>query len=344
MLTISQLAAYAGVTVRAVRHYPAKGLLPEPERDRSGYRRYDAAAVVKLIRIRTLADAGVPLSRVQELLTADEEDFAAAIEEIDRRLGAEIGERQRHRERVAQLAAGDRLALPAEAVDYLNRLRALNLPERAIEMERDAWILVAAQIPDQMPALMALKRGQIEDPAVRAMYFDLVEAADWDVDDPRLAAVADRLVAMIEQDADHHADDAVAGFALDDELVALLDEVFVNAVPIARRLLCLLEERGWTGWTRLERITPRREGREHRRRARTYAPAMADREDVTAGTGPEFIPEAPPESPDPDDLKEWPVVAGLEADADNPDMYKPLDDPQGLVGERPAKGSDENPG
>ena len=48
MLTISQLATYAGVTVRAVRHYHAKGLLPEPERDSSGYRRYDAAAVVEL--------------------------------------------------------------------------------------------------------------------------------------------------------------------------------------------------------------------------------------------------------------------------------------------------------
>jgi hypothetical protein len=36
----------------------------------------------------------------------------------------------------------------------------------------------------------------------------------------------------------------------------LLDEVFVNAVPIARRLLRLLEERGWTGWTQLERIGP----------------------------------------------------------------------------------------
>ena len=48
MLTISQLASYAGVTVRAVRHYHAKGLLPEPERDHSGYRRYDAAAVVEL--------------------------------------------------------------------------------------------------------------------------------------------------------------------------------------------------------------------------------------------------------------------------------------------------------
>jgi DNA-binding transcriptional MerR regulator len=79
MLTISQLAAYAGVTVRAVRHYHATGLLPEPERDHSGYRRYDAKAVVELIRIRTLAEAGVPLARVRQLLAADEEEFAEAV-------------------------------------------------------------------------------------------------------------------------------------------------------------------------------------------------------------------------------------------------------------------------
>ncbi len=255
MLTISQLASYAGVTVRAVRHYHAKGLLPEPARDHSGYRRYDAGAVVQLIRIRTLADAGVPLSRVHDLLAADGEDFAAAIADIDRRLRAEIRERQRHRERVAQLAAGDRLALPAEAVDYLDRLRELKVPQLAIDVERDAWILVAAQIPDQMPALMALKRAQIEDPAVTSLYLDLVEAADWDTDDPRLPAVADRLVAVIEaEESSSRGTDA--DYPLDDQLVALLDEVFLNAVPAGRRLLDLLEERGWTGWTRLQRIGP----------------------------------------------------------------------------------------
>src|ERR1700744_6586984 len=104
MLTISQLASYAGVTVRAVRHYHAKGLLPEPERDHSGYRRYDAAAVVELIRIRVLADAGVPLSRVRELLVAGDDEFAAAVEDIDRRLRAEIRVRQLYRHRISQLA------------------------------------------------------------------------------------------------------------------------------------------------------------------------------------------------------------------------------------------------
>src|SRR3954469_17467373 len=100
MLTISELASYAGVTVRAVRHYHAKGLLPEPDRDQSGYRRYNAAAVVDLIRIRTLADAGVPRSRVHELLAANAAEFSAAIDDIDRRLRAEIQDRRRHRERV----------------------------------------------------------------------------------------------------------------------------------------------------------------------------------------------------------------------------------------------------
>src|SRR3954452_14672797 len=201
MLTIGQLAAYAGVTVRAVRHYHAKGLLAEPDRDLAGYRRYDAAAVVELVKIRTLAEAGVPLSRVQELLAADAEAFAAAVEEIDRRLRAEIRERQRHRERIAQLAAGESLALPPPAVAYLERMREFGFPERLIEIERDSWILLAAQMPDEVPALMAIKHAQIEHPTLRRLYLDLGALADCAPDDPRLPDLADRVVAFIEASA-----------------------------------------------------------------------------------------------------------------------------------------------
>ena len=42
-----------------------------------------------------------------------------------------------------------------------------------------------------------------------------------------------------------------------DELVQLLDSVFLDSMPIARRLMGLLEERGWRGWTKLERTSPR---------------------------------------------------------------------------------------
>lgn len=257
MLTIGQLASYAGVSARAVRFYHQKGLLPEPERDVSGYRRYDAAAVVELIRIRTLAQAGVPLSRVRQLLAADPDEFAAAVEEIDQRLRAEIRERQRHRRRIAQLAAGDSLALPAEAVAYLDRMRELGFPQRMVDGERDAWILVAAQLPESMPMYMASKRAQLEDPAVLELYREIGTAAfEWDRDDPRLPALADRLVASIEAVYDEELE-AYAEDPMGDELVELLDSVFLGATPIADRLLELLQERGWRGRTKLERIDPR---------------------------------------------------------------------------------------
>lgn len=252
MLTISQLAAYAGVTVRAVRHYHAKGLLPEPERDHSGYRRYDAHAVVELIRIRTLAESGVPLARVRELLAADEVDFGAAVDDIDRRLRAEIRELQRHRARIGRLAAGDSLALPDEAVVYLDRLRSLGLPELMIAGERDAWILVAAQLPEDMPFYMAMKQEQLDDPATLALYRDLAAVIEWGEDDPRVNDVVDQLVALLETADGREAEyDAPA---ITDDLADLLDSVFLDSVPIARRLLTLLEERGWRGWTKLERV------------------------------------------------------------------------------------------
>jgi len=253
VLTISQLAAYAGVTVRAVRHYHAKGLLPEPERDHSGYRRYDAAAVVELIRIRTLADAGVPLSRVRELLVAGDEEFATAVGDIDRRLRAEIRERQRHRERIAQLAAGDGLALPPEVVAYLDRMHQLGFRQRLIEIERDSWILIAAQMPDKVPAFMAIKHAQIEHETLRRLYLDVGDLADCARSDPRLPLLADRVAAFIEAAAAEAAD-MEEDQPVSDDLVALLDAAFIESFPCAPRLLELLEERGWTGWTNIRRM------------------------------------------------------------------------------------------
>ncbi len=255
MLTISQLASYAGVTVRAVRHYHAKGLLPEPERDHSGYRRYDAAAVVELVKIRTLADAGVPLSRVRELLAAGDDEFAAAVEDLDRRLRAEIRERQGHRQRIAKLAAGDSLALPRETVAYLDRMRELGFHERLIEVERDSWILIAAQMHDEVAPLMALKHAQIEDEVLRRLYLDLGELVDCAADDPQLPALADRVAAFIEEAA-AQADGMEDQHPISDDLVALLDTAFIESFPCAPRLLELLEERGWTGWTDIRRIDP----------------------------------------------------------------------------------------
>src|SRR5919201_6128042 len=107
-ITIGQLADYAGVTIKAVRHYHKVGLLQEPPRDASGYRRYSARHAIDLVKIKTLAEAGVPLARISELLAADPDQFAAAIVEIDRKLQQRSEELLRTRERIARLTAGDR--------------------------------------------------------------------------------------------------------------------------------------------------------------------------------------------------------------------------------------------
>ncbi|MFJ1886605.1 MerR family transcriptional regulator [Streptomyces sp. NPDC088137] len=258
MLTIGELASYAGVTVRAVRHYHAKGLLPEPERDHSGYRRYGAGAVVELVKIRTLAEAGVPLAHVRELLQADEEEFAAAVEDIDKRLRAEIRERQRHRERIARLAAGDSLALPEEVVEYLDRLRVLGVDERIVQVERDGWIPLAARSPERVPEWMARKREQITDPQIIDFYLTLSQALDRTDDDLRLVELADKLAAYITQLANEQGEFYVDDTGIEPSFAELLDTHVFDTLPPTRRLIELLSKRGWTGWSKLERVNPTR--------------------------------------------------------------------------------------
>jgi DNA-binding transcriptional MerR regulator len=252
MLTISQLAAYAGVTVRAVRHYHQVGLLPEPARDVSGYRRYDAAAVIELIRIRTLAEAGVPLARVHELLAADEEEFAAAVGDIDRRLREQVRELQEHRRRIARLAAGDSLALPPEVVSYLDRLRDAGAPAAVVDGERDGWILFAARWPEKIPEYMVEKTAQLEDPRTVRLYLMIGEMLETGLDEGLLAAAADLIAEVSEEAAERG--DLERQEDLDDEVfVSLLDSYAADAHPMIERLQELMRERGWTGWSRMER-------------------------------------------------------------------------------------------
>ncbi len=253
MLTIGQLATYAGVTIRTVRHYHQVGLLPEPARDASGYRSYQAAAVVRLIRIRTLAEAGVPLARVRELLDADPETFAAATREIDRDLRSQIRVLQEHRRRMAQLRTGDALALPQDVVDYLDRLRAIGASEAIIAPERDAWILMAAQYPETIPALMAEKVAQLTNPKIVRLYRLIGRIAENGEDEQLLRETADLMSEMLQEAADRgeldHQDEQLPDAAF----VGLMDSFADDSHPAVRRLRELVAERGWSGWTRIEK-------------------------------------------------------------------------------------------
>jgi DNA-binding transcriptional MerR regulator len=192
VLTIGQLAAHVGVTVRAIRHYHQRGLLAEPVRDRSGYRRYDAQAVVDLIRIKALADAGVPLNRVRQLLDFDPAQFASAVAEIDQSLQGRIRDLEQLRGQLAGLIAGERLVLPGEVTDLLDQMRSLGISERAVTLERDGWTLLMAQVPEQVAEWAAAKSTALADPDFRRLYVAWDQAYDWEPDDPRLVGLADQ--------------------------------------------------------------------------------------------------------------------------------------------------------
>src|SRR5260370_9170906 len=181
MITIGQLADYAGVTIKAVRHYHKRGLLEEPPRDSSGYRRYTAQHAIDLLKIKTLAEAGVPLA-VKELLAASPDRFAAAITEVDRALQDRAKDLRRTRERIARLTAGDRLFVSTDVADYLDRLSQLGVSGRAVHMERDGWILLQSASPKAAAIWFADKLRAIEDPEFVAIYLAYDAAFDWSAD------------------------------------------------------------------------------------------------------------------------------------------------------------------
>jgi DNA-binding transcriptional MerR regulator len=80
MLTIGQLARRSGVPARTIRFWSDEGVLPETDRSRGNYRRYDSRAVARLDLVRTLRELGLGLEDVREVLEQRRsvQDVAAA--------------------------------------------------------------------------------------------------------------------------------------------------------------------------------------------------------------------------------------------------------------------------
>ncbi len=198
-LTIGQAAAFAGVTVKTVRHYHRHGLVDEPERDNSGYRRYGSAGLLRLVQVRTMAAAGVPLAEIGSLLDADAEPFAVALADVDRRLTDRIADLVARRDTLYRLADGDRALLPDRACAVLDRMRDLGFGPDYVAAQREALVLARALMPDVFEAFLTPFETLLDDPE----YVDLtkrgLEAEAWEPDDPRIdelaSAMADRYLA-----------------------------------------------------------------------------------------------------------------------------------------------------
>lgn len=78
--TVSQVASLAHVTVRALHHYDAVGLLVPSERADNGYRLYDDADLTRLQQILLFRQLGFGLDAIGQLLEATARDRRQALQ------------------------------------------------------------------------------------------------------------------------------------------------------------------------------------------------------------------------------------------------------------------------
>jgi len=189
-VTIGQAAAFVGVTVKTVRHYHKLGLVEEPERDSSGYRRYSSAALSRLVQVRTLAAAGVPLADIGPMLGSDTASFATSLADVSRQLTERIEELTARRDMLDRLAHGDRALLPDRATALLDGMPGLGFTPDDVTAARESFVLAKALVPEGFDEYLDHIERAVQDPEFLALTRRMSEVGGWAADDPRVAELA----------------------------------------------------------------------------------------------------------------------------------------------------------
>jgi DNA-binding transcriptional MerR regulator len=180
----------AGVTIKTIRHYHKLGVLDEPPRDRSGYRRYGSAELLKLVQSRTLAAAGVPLGEIRQLLDSDKDAMMAELDTVERRLTARIAELTSQRRMLRKLTSGDHMLLPDRAVAMLRGMPTLGFSSHDLKTAQESFVLARALIPDKFDEYLTDVEQALEDPRFVELTRRSAEVINWEPDDPRVDRLA----------------------------------------------------------------------------------------------------------------------------------------------------------
>ncbi|MAA73242.1 MAG: heavy metal-responsive transcriptional regulator [Salinisphaeraceae bacterium] len=105
--SIGQLAKSADTGVETIRFYERRGLMPDPPRAPSGYRRYPRDATDRLLFIRRAKRLGFTLDEIGTLLALQEGGGRAAVKAIAQaklaQIEARIDDLRRMRKTLAEL-------------------------------------------------------------------------------------------------------------------------------------------------------------------------------------------------------------------------------------------------
>ncbi|MFH8786925.1 MerR family transcriptional regulator [Streptomyces roseoverticillatus] len=147
MWSIGELAERAGVTVKTVRFYSDRGLLPEAGRSAGGHRRYGPEALGRLRLIRSLRALDLPVPDVGRVLDREdamEDALEDAVAGQLRELGSQLAA-LRWREAALQLV---RDCPAGERADRLRLVGAVSAPPSTAALAR-FW---RGWLPPRLPA------------------------------------------------------------------------------------------------------------------------------------------------------------------------------------------------
>ncbi|MFG2005843.1 MerR family transcriptional regulator [Spirillospora sp. NPDC048911] len=206
-MKIGELAALVGVSTRTVRHYHHLGLLPEPERLSNGYREYRLRDAVVLARVRRLAELGLALDEIRDVLADDQgKELREVLQELDADLARQQETIRRRRERLGLLLAEADLH-PDSAVSPAMASVLRDLPaggSKFADLDREMLALVdTTASPGEREAFAELLRplttpeAQARGEAIYARMDELAEAAP---DDPRVAELATELASYLPEE------------------------------------------------------------------------------------------------------------------------------------------------
>lgn len=141
-----ELADFTGVTIRALRHYHALGILPEPARSDNGYRSYSVEDAVTVLRIKRLSALGFSLTKIKEMLGSERGSLelnAEALEDLESSLTHEMERLERQRDMVRALLESE--ADPDVPMTYgahFANLRKHGAGERLLKLEKAEALLL----------------------------------------------------------------------------------------------------------------------------------------------------------------------------------------------------------
>ncbi|MET9327096.1 MerR family transcriptional regulator [Tsukamurella sp. NPDC003166] len=199
-MRIGDVARIAGVSTRAIRHYHRIGIVAEPARESNGYRSYTLDDVVLVLRIRRLAETGMSLDEIADVLDDDghHRELDEVLAELDADLARQEDAIRDRRRRLADLrvtAAGSPVSERVGAI--AGRIVEVYGPDGAAGRMELAVMEVLTSV---VPGAVELYEAALSDPAMVsasgdiATAFDALQSADPEA--PEVRALADGLVAV----------------------------------------------------------------------------------------------------------------------------------------------------